>query len=206
MTVDKESIIIWHHGSIHFKNFFITLWLLWLLWIIHNITEYFFPSITLITWIIIGIALVIYIRFLLEFLNLYLDAIVISKSGISIFLWNKILNYSVQHHHRDHIESISHLQTSLNDKIRNKWIIRLNLNHGDETLFHGIWNPKEISDILRKKKSQFESKIPFQSDPQETYNTNEKFDILVETLWEVIKDYMEKDIRKNKNPDRTSGW
>ena len=40
------------------------------------------------------------------------------------------------------------------------------------------------------------------NNPFESHN-NEKFDILVETLGEVIKDYMDKD-KKKDNPDRWS--
>ncbi len=206
IKLSPDSVIIWHHGSIHFKDFFVTLGFIALLWILYSICQYFFPSLVFITWILAGLWAIIYIRFILQFLNHYLDAIVINQQGISIFQRNKLLNYSLQHCHRDNIESISQSQTSVGDRIFWKWEISITLDHGINTQFDYIENPRQVSTLLRDKKTQFESQhtsiTNHSNDPFEMHG-NEKFDILVETLGEVIKDYMDKD--KNKHhPDKRS--
>lgn len=153
----------------------------------------------MITWIIAGFGLLLYIRFILQFLNHYLDALVINQQGISIFQWNKILNYSLQQCHRDNIESISQSQTSVSDKIFSKGNISITLDHGINAEFSHITNPKQVATLLWDKKSQFESKSSM-NNPHGfalTEQSHEKFDILVETLGEVIKEYMDKDRSKN---------
>ena len=150
--------------------------------------------------------MIAYINFILQFLNNYLDAIVINKQGVSIFERNKILNYSLRYCHRDHIESINQSQTSLWDRIFDKWQIDIGLNHGTVEKFRDIGRPKYVSSLLWDKKSQFESKTynnsSIEQSPFQGGLGNEKFDILVETLWEVIKEYMDKDKSKNNPPDR----
>ena len=205
MTLSDESIIIGHHWSIHFKHFFVTLWLMILLWILYSISQYFFPSITLITWILAGVAMIIYVHFILQFLNHYLDALVINKQGISIFQRNKLLNYSIQQCHRDNIESISQAQNSVSDRIFWKGEIMITLDHGVNTTFSYIDSPKKVANLLRDKKAQFESKSYTHNDSTPlTDQSYEKFDILVETLGEVIKEYMDKDTTKRNNPDKRS--
>lgn len=128
----------------------------------------------------------------------------INKQGISILEWNKILNYSVQHCHWDNIESISHSQHSLGDKIFNKGEVSIILDHGLHHRFQDISNPKQVAGLLRDNKVQFETKQATNlntPDREHDHQHNEKFDILVETLGEVIKEYMDKDKTKNI-PDR----
>ena len=106
----------------------------------------------------------VYIGFVLQFLNNYLDAVVINRQGVSIFDRKKILNYSIRYCHWDHIESINQSQSSLSDRIFDKGNIDITLNHGVKEHFSYIGRPKYVSSLLWEKKSEFESK---------GYNNNE---------------------------------
>lgn len=206
INLSHDTTIIGHHGSIHFKNFFITLGLTVLLWILYSISQYFFPSLSFITWVIGWLWVIIYINFILTFLNHYLDAIIITKEGISIFQREKILNYTLQHCHRDNIESITQSQSSLSDRIFGKGEVNITLDHGVNTQFQYVENPRNIASLLWSKKTQFESKSSPNINTPWLYDGwwHEKFDILVETLGEVIKEYMDKDRTKGHNPDKRS--
>lgn len=94
----------------------------------------------------------------------------------------------------------------MSDRIFGKGEINITLDHGINAAFDYISDPKYVATLLWDKKAQFESKhtpmLENPNNPFESHN-NEKFDILVETLGEVIKDYMDKD-KKKDNPDRWS--
>lgn len=81
----------------------------------------------------------------------------------------------------------------------------ITLDHGINTTFSYIDSPKKVANLLRDKKAQFESKSYTHNDSTSlTDQSYEKFDILVETLGEVIKEYMDKDTTKRNNPDKRS--
>lgn len=137
-------------------------------------------------------------------MNYYLDAIVINPQGIAIFQRDKVLNYSLQQCHRDNIESITHEQHSVADRIRGKGDISFVLDHSITLRIEYISNPQKVASLLWDHKSRFETKtnpMIIEQNSALWYDQNEKFNILVETLGEVIKDYMDKD---KHNPKKTS--
>ena len=195
-----KSVIVWHHGSIHLRNFFLSLVFSALLWVFYSLLHHFFPLSQAVVWVSALGALIIYLRFLFTFFDLYLDAVVIDDSGVSLFLWNKVFNYSVQYCHRDHIEDIRQSQETFADKFFQRGDITLTLNNGTILHFSHIAHPKKVATLLRNQKIKFESPRNALSGGEVEGPSWEKFTILVETLGEVIKDYMDRD--KNKLPDR----
>lgn len=71
-------------------------------------------------WILTTLIILIYGYFLLQFLNDYLDALISTERGLTLFRRDGLLQYSVQQFERDKIEMISFVQDSLSDKILNK--------------------------------------------------------------------------------------
>lgn len=140
-----------------------------------------------------------YGRFLISFLNHYLDAIIITPQGLRFFYWEKLFQYHQIDCHRDHIESINHSQHSFSDKLCNKGSISIAYGEGKLVSFKTISNPNKLAKLLWEHKSAFEYRQQQQLiaslPPQQDVN-NEKFSILVETLGEVIKDYMDRDKQK----------
>jgi len=190
-NLSSSTIVLWHNGSCHTRNFFQTLlWLCWL-WLLYTISTYFLPSyifiIQRILWWLWAIA---YIHFIIEFLNKYLDSLIITSKGILIFEWEWFLHYKLQQFDRDSIESISHSQNSISDKIIGKWDLQLTIEHGVVFNFANISSPHRMANELRNQKQQHWSHYNESWDHSLWWKTNEKFEILVETLWEVIKDYM----------------
>ena len=193
-TLSFSTIVLWHNGSCHTRNFFQTL--LWLggLWLLYIIGTYTLPSyIIIIQRILWWLWVVMYLHFIIEFLNKYLDALIITPKGILIFEWEWFLHYKLQQFERDSIESISHSQDSLSDKLIGKWDIALTIEHGVVFNFNDISSPHRITNELRNQKQQYWSHSHQTLwDQNLWWESNEKFEILVETLWEVIKDYMGK--------------
>ena len=70
-----------------------------------------------------------------------------------------------------------------------KWDITITLDHGIEYPFEDISNPKKQVDMILQLKGRFTVPVPEEDKELEW----KKFDILVEALWEVVKDYIDKD-------------
>ena len=203
LSTSGDVKIIGHHGSIHMGIFVSSLLILILLWVIHSLLRYLIPTWNSIINVIIGwITLIIYIRFVIQFLNKYLDALVITSEGISVFEWEEFLSYRLQKFDWESIESITHLQHSLYDKVLWKWTIKITIDHWFVFTFHDIYQPHRIADMLREYKHSYGSHTAQKDNLIDSHGNEswEKFEILVETLWEVIKDYMDKsqDHKRNK--------
>lgn len=111
-------------------------------------------------------------------------------------MWEWLLEYKTDVFEWDRIETISHTQDSIWDKIFAKWDIMIRLEHWVEFPFDNIsWPKKQASKIL-KLKDYFQLK-QLEEDEESQSKENHKFDILVEALWEVVQEYMEKWKRKN---------
>ena len=89
---------------------------------------------------------------------------------------------------------ISFVQNSLSDKILNKWDIVINLDHGVSFRIEQMGNPQKLVNMLRSMKWQYTQSLGNHVDEQDNHD---KFNILVETLGEVIKDYMDRDHRQS---------
>lgn len=72
-----------------------------------------------------------------------------------------------------------------------KWDITITLDHGIEYPFEDISNPKKQVDKILLLKSRFS--VPVEQKQEDAELESKKFDILVEALWEVVKDYIDKD-------------
>lgn len=70
-----------------------------------------------------------------------------------------------------------------------KWDITITLDHGIEYPFEDVSNPKKQVDKILQLKGRFTVPVPEEDKELEW----KKFDILVEALWEVVKDYIDKD-------------
>ena len=192
INLSPSTIVLWRNGICHTRNFFQSLFWLCCLRLIYTIGIYFLPSMSaIIQRIIWWVGVIVYVHFIIEFLNKYLDSIVITPKGILIFEWEGFLHYTLQQFDRESVESVTHSQDSLSDKIIGKWKIKLTIEHGISLSFDDIWSPRRVANQLwnEKQKYSWHSNESF-GNHSLWWDSSEKFEILVETLWEVIKDYM----------------
>ena len=134
--------------------------------------------------------LFIFFKWLLGFLNLYLDCILISKDALTVFLRDWILEYKTEVIDRSKILVISHRQNSLRDKLCWKWDLLIQMWNDIDFSFSDISHPrKSASKLTLNKKNHDEAKK--KKIEQDLQWDQRQFDILVDALWEVIRDYME---------------
>jgi len=191
--------VIGHHGSVFFKTFIIYIWVLaWLLLLYLILHRY-------ISWpylkrIFAWLWLAALIKFCIDFFDMYLDSLVLTDSGITIYLREWLLEYKTESFDWDKIETVSFDQKWLWDKIFVKWDILIRLEHDIEFPFVDIYNPKKQVAVIQQLKKLSTRETPVeekQTDPED----NRKFDVLVEALWEVVKDYIDRDKQETTDED-----
>ena len=138
----------------------------------------------------------LFFRRLLGFLNLYLDCILISKSSLTVFLRDGILEYKTEIIDWSKILVISHRQDSFWDKICGKWDLLIQMWNDIDFSFSDVAHPKKSASKLTLNKKQYEE-MKKKKIEQDLEWDQRQFDILVDALWEVIRDYME-----NKNSEQ----
>ena len=151
---------------------------------------------------VLGIGL--YIKWVIDFLNKYLDVMVLTSTGIIVLKWDGLLQYHTEIFTREKIEAITHTQNTLWDKLLTKWDLTLTLDHGRVYHFHNIPHPRTNAQIIASTRDRHHYEEEHHADTHdEDYHTGKdsKFDLLVETLGEVIEEYIDK---KTPPPERHS--
>ncbi|HKL44464.1 MAG TPA: hypothetical protein VJ892_04240 [Candidatus Absconditabacterales bacterium] len=188
--------VIGHNGSVFLKIFFkyliILLSSLLIFLLLKNYIQWEY-----LPWIFVGIGLILFTKFCIDFFNIYLDALVMTDAGVVLYLWEGLLEYRTETFDRDRIETISHNQDGIWDKMFLRGDITIRLEHGIEFPFENITKPKKQASKILQLKDRFLLNKDYQED---TVSDNKKFDVLVEALGEVVKDYIDKGER-NKNDD-----
>jgi hypothetical protein len=140
-------------------------------------------------------AVVAYLHGIYKLVDQYLDAIVVTSSWLVLYQRNGIRNRKLTNLQRVSIESIDEEKLGFRDMLWDEWNITISVE--DKThIFDNVQHSSQVVQDLLEWKSEFsyrhsplaENIVP----EQDLYGSNDKFDILVETLSEVIQDYMER--------------
>jgi len=180
--------VIGHNGSVFFKIFLIYLWVLVALLLLFLILDRYVTR-PYLKWIFAWAWFIALIKFCIDFFDVYLDSIVLLDTWIVLYLREWLLEYKTERFEWDKIESIGFNQKWIWDKIFMKWDILIRLEHGVEFPFENITNPKKQADKILQYKWRFVAPVNSEKVAEQE---NKKFDVLVEALWEVVKDYIDK--------------
>lgn len=191
---DTEDILA-HSPFIYLRGVLVYSVLLFVVYVAYAISQQYpayqnVPYVKRIAWIL---WLFIFFRWLLGFLNLYLDCILISKDALTVFLRDGILEYKTEIIDRSKILVVSHRQDSLWDKLCGKGDLLIQMWNDIDFSFSDISHPKKSASKLTLHKKNYEEAKKKKIE-QDLEWDQRQFDILVDALWEVIRDYME-----NKN-------
>lgn len=191
---DIEDILS-HSPFIYLRGLLVYSVLLFVVYIAYAISQQYpqyqdVPYVKRIAWIL---WLFIFFKWLLGFLNLYLDCILISKDSLTVFLWDWLLEYKTEVIDRSKILVISHNQNSLWDKLCGKWDIMIQMWNDISFSFSDVYHPKKSASKLTLCKKNYDE-MKKKKIEQDLEWDQRQFDILVDALWEVIRDYMD-----NKN-------
>ena len=195
--VDLKDVeeILGHSPFIYLRGVLVYSVLLFVVYVAYAISQQYpqYQNVPYVKWIA-GIAwLLIFCKWILWFLNLYLDCILISKDSLTVFLRDWILEYKTEIIDWSKVSVISHNQNSLWDKLFGKWDLLIQMWNDIDFSFNDVAHPKKSASKLILQKKEFEE-IKKKKIEQDLEWDQRQFDILVDALWEVIRDYMD-----NKN-------
>lgn len=190
--VDLKDVedILGHSPFIYLRGALIYGVLLFVVYIAYAIVRTYYSQDIYIKRITGIVWLFIFCKRLLGFLNLYLDCILISKDSLTVFLRDGILEYKTEVIDRSKVSVISYNQNSLRDKIFGKWDLLIQMWNEINFAFNDVSHPrKSASKLTLNKKNHDEAKK--KKIEQDLEWDQRQFDILVDALGEVIRDYME---------------
>jgi len=187
INVDTIFHVIWHNGSVFIKLTLRTLLFLLVLYVLffvlnRYITREYFD------WIFGILGLGFFMKYIVDFLNVYLDGLVLSNTGITLFMREWLFEYKTDFFEWTRIQAVSHNQNSFWDKLFARWDLMITLEHGLEYPFEDVNFPKQQADKIMKYKQQFS---PIHNDDMWSIS-DDKMSIIAEALSEVVKEYMDK--------------
>lgn len=140
-------------------------------------------------------------KYIIDFLNLYLDGLALSPEGITLFMREWLLEYKTECFDRDKIVTINHHQKWIWDKLFHKWDLLINLEQWIEFPFENISAPKkQVDKVMRLKEYYIHQNLNKNDLIPESIDKwdDEHMKIVMEAFSEVVKDYMGK---KGEKPD-----
>lgn len=192
--VDLKDIedILGHSPFIYVRGVLVYSVLLFLVYVAYAISQQYpeYQDVPYVKWIAGILWLFLFFKWLFGFLNLYLDCILISKDSLTVFLRDGILEYKTEVIDWSKILVISHRQDSIWDKLCGKWDLLIQMWNDIDFSFSDISHPKKSASKLTLNKKNYEE-VKKKKIEQDLEWDQRQFDILVDALWEVIRDYME---------------
>jgi len=196
--VDVDTIfhVVWHNASVFITMTIRILIFLLVLYVVFIVLDKYIVW-EYLPWIFGIFGIWFFVKYIIDFLNIYLDWLILSEHGITMFMREGLFDHKTDFFERDKIETISHNQNSFWDKLFAKGDLLIKLEHGIEYPFENINFPQRQAEKILKYKAQFSLDIPEKSNPI----TDDKMAIIAEALSEVVKEYMEKKTTEEEEDD-----
>ena len=175
-------------SSVFIKSMVWTLVFLFLLFACYAIVDQY-SDWEYIPWIFAGLALFLFVKYVVDFLNQYLDSIIIGPEGITIFLWEWLLEYKTDYFDRQTIETVQHRQDSLWDKVFRKWDVHITLDHSIAFPFTNVSSPQKQARTILFYRDKYMRPTTTETDKEWW---SEQMTVLMEALGEVVQEYVEK--------------
>jgi len=151
ISVDEIFHVIGHNASAFFRITLQTLLFLLVLYVLFIIFHrYIVWEYTSRAFGLVGVAF--FVKYIIDFLNLYLDCLILSSGGITLFMREGLFDHKTDFFGRNTIETVSHTQNTFRDKIFARGNLLIKLDRDIEYPFENINRPrKQVERILRYK-------------------------------------------------------
>lgn len=173
-----------------------TLLLLFVLYVLYAVIDQY-VTYPYLEWIFALLWIILLVKYLLDFLNIYLDTVIVSHNGITFLTRDGLLDYKTDFFGWESIETVSHQQDSLWDKFRGRGDIHIALNQNISFPFTNVPNPKKhVSAILQQR----ERSMHLHQDGEENTIENDTghYGVIMEALGEIVQEYAQKKKRKEE--------
>lgn len=133
----------------------------------------------------------LFFKWAIDFLNSYLDCLILTQDSVILFLWEGMLEYRTEVFSWNKITTISWNQIGLRDKLFAKGDLLIKLEFDTEFPFADVASPKKQVGKLMMLKEAFLTKQK-QIIEKDLSDDGERFNVLIQAMSEVVKEYMEK--------------
>lgn len=136
--------------------------------------------------------LLVFAKYIYDFLDAYMDTVVLTDRGVTIVTIEWRFTYKVDFFDRKNIISLRFAQSWLIQRIFNEWTITISLDHDSDYTIQGVSRPQKQCSIINKLKFDMLTRAQQEEQNQQAlaFNEPDKFEVLVDTLGEVINSYM----------------
>lgn len=183
--------VIWHDILVYLKIVSGYIALLVLLYILFSVLQRYVISHTYMVWTAALMGITIYVKGLYDVADEYLDSLVVTNRGLILFRRNGLFDYKTEYLQRVSIESIAEEQNSFLDSLFKKGNIIIKVE--DERIrFKEVSHPAHLVSQLLNWKSKILWRYEYHENETSTELGRDKYELLVEALWEVVTEYVDK--------------
>jgi len=180
--VDEEiKYMISHHILTYFWLMIISFIGLIILFFLYKLIYIFDEELAKLSIWILWILL--YVYFVLQFFDIYLDAVIVTDRSIIIYKWYGLFKTTSDIISLSAIESVYAKQNGLIDTLFNKWDIVFR-RAGFSNVFDSVYNPQDAANKINLLLSTIK-KEEEEPEPEPEWD----FQMFVEAMAEVIKEY-----------------
>lgn len=198
MNGNEPDHIIGHSSSMFIRPTVLVILLLFVLYGIYAVLDANISTPYLL-WIFVALGLMLLIKYTIDFLDFYLDCLVLSPSGITLFMREWIFEYKTDYFQRDTIETVMHTQDSFWDKVFGKWDISITINHAITFSFDNVPDPRKKARLIQQTKEKHGIGMQYEEEGQDKSHAD--YGVLMEALGEVVQEYVEKNKKKSNDED-----
>ena len=189
---DQEIYDIIGHDILIYRwivlKYLVILAIIYLLYLV--IHQYIYNQRYLDRWTAI-LGIVIYAKWLYDLADEYLDSLVITNRWLVLFRWNGLFHYTTDYFQWVSLDSVSEEQNSFWDSLFKKWDIKIRLED-EKYIFKDVSSPgNQVTKILHRK-DKILWRFQYHENEVAEDDANNKYELLVEALGEVVSEYVEK--------------
>ncbi len=190
LTQQEVYAVIGHHILVYIKIICWYALILIAVSLLHALVIRYVTSHIIVTWIASIAWVVIYAKWLYEFIDEYLDALVVTDMWLVFFRWNWLFSYKTLVMQWISIETVTNEQNTFMDTVFKKGDISIRLEE-EMQYFSDVYLPaQQVAVILNWKERLLWTRSAFENEPKE--DIKDKYELLVEALGEVVSEYVEK--------------
>jgi hypothetical protein len=146
-------------------------------------------SLSSLQWLMGIVGIIIFCKYIYDYLDMYMDTVVLTNKGMTIVRIDNRFRYKVDFFERKSIMAVSHAQTGIVDRLFDNGSINISLDHDSDYQIQGIASPGKQSSIINKLKFDSLARLEEEQNLLKVHEPD-KFEILVDTLSDVIGTYM----------------
>ena len=191
--LDDQEVyaVIWHDILVYLKIVSGYIAILVLLYILFVVLQRYVISHTAIVWTAALMWITLYVKWLYDVADEYLDSLVVTNRWLILFRRNGLFDYKTDHLQRVSIESIAEEQSTFLDSVFKKWDITIKLE--DERIrFKEVSHPAQKVWQLLNWKSKILGRYEYHENETSAEVGRDKYELLVEALGEVVTEYVDK--------------